>query len=130
MFSGLTKLQKQTIRLLSIGTFLEYFDLFLYVHMAVLLNDLFFPPNDSNIQSLLAAFSFCSPFVFRTFGAWGLGYIGDKYGRKITIIITTLVTGITCFVIAFLPTYAQIGIQATWIILVCRMLQGFSSMGE
>jgi MFS family permease len=130
MFTNLSAAQKQTIRLLSIGTFLEYFDLFLYAHMAVLLNDLFFPPTDSNSQSLLVAFGFCSSFVFRPFGAWLLGYVGDKYGRKVTIVFTTLVTGITCFIMAFLPTYAQIGMWATWAILVCRMLQGFASMGE
>ncbi|OJW73492.1 MAG: hypothetical protein BGO68_03565 [Candidatus Amoebophilus sp. 36-38] len=130
MFVSLTKEQKQTIKLLSMGTFLEHFDLFLYAHMAILLNDLFFPSTNSNSQSLLTAFGFCSSFVFRPFGIWLLGYVGDQYGRKITIVITTLMTGITCFIMAFLPTYAQIGMLATWIMLICRMLQGFASMGE
>ncbi|OJW73688.1 MAG: hypothetical protein BGO68_05095 [Candidatus Amoebophilus sp. 36-38] len=130
MFVNLTKEQKQTIKLLSMGTFLVYFDLFLYAHMAILLNNVFFPPIHSNNQSLLTAFGFCSSFVFRPLGAWLLGSIGDKYGRKVTIVITTVMMGIICLIIAFLPTYAQIGIQATWIILICRMLQEFASIGE
>ena len=56
----LTKEQKEAIGLLSIGTFLEYFDLMLYVHMAVLLNELFFPKTDPNTASLITAFSFWS----------------------------------------------------------------------
>lgn len=65
----LTKEQKWAVGLLSIGTFLEYFDLMLYVHMAVLLNELFFPKFDPFIASLLTAFAFCSTFVFRPVGA-------------------------------------------------------------
>jgi len=130
MFANLSKAQKQTIGLLSIGTFLEYFDLFLYAHMAVLLNDLFFPPTNLNNASLLTALGFCSSFIFRPLGAWLLGVIGDRYGRKITIVITTFITGITCLIMAFLPTYTQIGILATWVLLACRILQGLASMGE
>jgi MHS family proline/betaine transporter-like MFS transporter len=55
----LNKEQKQAIGLLSVGTFLEYFDLMLYVHMAVLLNELFFPKTDPFTASLLSAFAFC-----------------------------------------------------------------------
>ena len=55
---SLTREQKEAVGLLSIGTFLEYFDLMLFVHMAVLLNDLFFPKTDPFTASLLAAFAF------------------------------------------------------------------------
>jgi MFS family permease len=75
----LTKEQKEAIGLLSIGTFLEYFDLMLYVHMAVLLNELFFPKTDPNTASLITAFSFCSIFVFRPFGALLLGYLSFEF---------------------------------------------------
>ena len=66
---NLTKEQKQAVGLLSIGTFLEYFDLMLYVHMAVLLNELFFPKTDPHTASLLTALAFCSTFVLRPIGA-------------------------------------------------------------
>jgi MFS family permease len=121
---------RQALQLLSVGTFLEYFDLCLYAHMAILLNTLFFPPADAHAQNLLAALAFCSPFIFRPLGALLLGYIGDRYGRKITIVITTLMMALTCLIMAHIPTYAQIGIIAAWVITGCRILQGMSSMGE
>lgn len=126
----LTKEQKEAIGLLSIGTFLEYFDLMLYVHMAVLLNELFFPKTDPFTASLLSAFAFCSVFVLRPFGALLFGYIGDKIGRKATVVITTFLMSLSCIVMATLPTYEQIGITAAWLVTICRMLQGLSSMGE
>ena len=60
IFACLSRNQKEAIGLLQIGTFLEYFDLMLYVHMAVLLNELFFPIVDPHTASLIAAIAFCS----------------------------------------------------------------------
>lgn len=122
--------QREAIGLLQIGTFLEYFDLMLYVHMAVLLNELFFPKTDPHTASLITAFAFCSTFVLRPFGALVFGYIGDHIGRKTTVIITTAMMFTSCIVMANLPTYAQIGISAAWIVTFCRVFQGLSSMGE
>jgi len=122
--------QKQAVGLLTVGTFLEYFDLMLYVHMAVLLNELFFPETDPYSASIIAAFSFCSTFLFRPFGALIFGYIGDNFGRKHTVVITTFLMSASCLIMASLPTYAEIGITATVLITLCRILQGMSSMGE
>jgi MHS family proline/betaine transporter-like MFS transporter len=129
-FRKLDKEVQQAVKLLTLGTFLEYFDLFLYAHMAVVLNELFFPPTDPYNQSLLTAFAFCSSFIFRPFGAMLFGYIGDKYGRKITIVITTFMMAVTCLIMANAPTYAQAGAAAAWIVTICRIIQGISSMGE
>jgi len=129
-FASLTKQQKEAVGLLSIGTFLEYFDLMLYVHMAVLLNDLFFPKADHHTQAIYSAIAFCSTYVLRPIGALIFGYIGDNMGRKTTVIITTFMMSFSCIIMANLPTYAQIGISATYIISACRIIQGMSSMGE
>lgn len=129
-FSSLTKEQKEAIGLLSIGTFLEYFDLMLYIHMAVLLNELFFPKADPHTAALYSATAFCSTFVFRPIGALLFGWIGDNIGRRSTVIITTFMMAFSCFVMANLPTYAQIGITATYAITICRIVQGMSSMAE
>ncbi|RZI46461.1 MFS transporter [Candidatus Finniella inopinata] len=128
--ASLTRQQKEAVGLLQIGTFLEYFDLMLYVHMAVLLNELFFPKTDSYTESLIASATLCSTYVFRPFGALLFGYIGDTIGRKKAIIITTSMMSLSCLVIANLPTYAQIGITATLVVTICRTAQGLSSMGE
>ena len=130
ILSSLNREQKEAVGLLQIGTFLEYFDLMLYVHMAVLLNELFFPKTDPHTAALLTAFAFCSTYVLRPFGALIFGYIGDHIGRKTTVIITTMMMSISCIIMANLPTYAQIGISAAWIVTGCRIFQGLSSMGE
>lgn len=126
----ITKDQRDAVGLLSIGTFLEYFDLMLYVHMAVLLNELFFPKTDPFTASLITAFSFCSTYMLRPFGAMIFGYIGDYIGRKTVVVITTMLMAISCLVVASLPTYAQIGITASWIITICRVVQGMAATAE
>lgn len=130
ILKSLTREQKEAVGLLQIGTFLEYFDLMIYIHMAVLLNDIFFPKTDPHTAALLSAFVFCSTYVLRPFGALIFGYIGDTIGRKTTVIMTTFMMSISCIVMASLPTYAQIGISAAWIVTICRIIQGLSSMGE
>lgn len=129
-FSGLRNDQKEAVCLLQVGTFLEYFDLMLYVHMAVILNELFFPKTDPHTAALLTAVAFCSTYVMRPFGAILFGYIGDHIGRKTTVIFTTMMMATSCIIMANLPTYAQAGIMASWVVTLCRMFQGISSMGE
>ncbi|GFQ79416.1 MFS transporter [Trichonephila clavata] len=126
----LTREQKEAVGLLSIGTFLEYFDLMLYVHMAVLLNELFFPVTNPHSASFSAALAFSSTYLLRPFAALIFGWIGDNIGRKVTIIITTTTMALSCVVMANVGTYAQIGITASWIVTICRILQGISSIGE
>src|SRR4029078_2520500 len=108
IFSSLKREQREAIGLLQIGTFLEYFDLMLYIHMAVLLNELFFPKTDPETAALLVAFAFCSTYVMRPIGAFIFGWLGDNVGRKSTIIITTVMMSLSCILMANLPTYAQI----------------------
>ena len=83
---NLDRKTKESIILLQIGTFLEYFDLMLFVHMAVVLNELFFPKSDPFTTSLITAFSFCSTFIFKPVGALLFGYIGAKIGRQHTVV--------------------------------------------
>ncbi|WP_425364442.1 MFS transporter [Candidatus Tisiphia endosymbiont of Mystacides longicornis] len=128
--NSLTREQKEAVGLLSIGTLLEYFDLMLYVHMAVLLNELFFPKTDPHTATLLSAFAFCATFVFRPIGALLFGWIGDKVGRKTTLVVTTFMMACSCLMMFILPTYAQIGITASVLITICRIVQGMSSLGE
>ena len=127
---SLTREQKQAVGLLSIGTFLEYFDLMLFVHMAVVINEVFFPKSDPLTESLYAALSFCSLYLLRPFAAIFFGYIGDRIGRKATVVITTFMMSVSCIVIANLPSYDEIGAISMYIMIICRLVQGFSSLGE
>ncbi|WP_081482393.1 MFS transporter [Rickettsia australis] len=128
---SLTREQKQAVGLLSIGTFLEYVDFMLYIHMGVFLNEIFFAPTHSPYSaSLLGAFSFSASFIVCPIGAFIFGWLGDRIGRKSTVIITTSIMVISCLMIANIPTYAQIGITASIIVIICCILQGMSSIGE
>lgn len=98
--------------------------------MAVLLNELFFPETDPLTTRLIAALSFSSVFILRPFGAIIFGYIGDNFGRKLTVIITTTLMAVSCIIMYILPTYNDIGITASYIMILCRAMQGMSSMGE
>ena len=130
MNDKLTKQQKTAVFLLSIGTLLEYFDLYLYVHMSVLLNELFFPKADPFIAKILGATAFFSTYFLRPIAGYIIGKIGDSFGRKFTIMLTTFIMAVSCLIIIFTPTYAEIGFTASIMIILSRMLQGFSSLGE
>jgi MFS transporter, MHS family, proline/betaine transporter len=126
----LTKEELQTIGILSIGTFLEYFDKMLYLHTSVILNDLFFPDTHPIAKSLIPAFSFCTNYLLTPFGSIFFGYLGDTIGRRSAIVLSSILTSICCLTVAFLPTYAQIGISATILLTICRMIQGMSGIAE
>ena len=64
----------------------------LYIHMAVLLNEIFFPKTDPSTKDFISAFAFCSTYVLRPVGAVIFGYIGDVIGRKKTVIITSILS--------------------------------------
>lgn len=98
--------------------------------MAVLLNELFFPQGDPAVAKLLGATAFCLTYVLRPVGGFIIGRLGDQIGRKYTILITTFIMATSCVTMATLKTYEQIGITATVIVIICRMAQGFSSMGK
>lgn len=126
----LTKEQIHTVWILSIGAFLEHFDKMLYIHMTLILNVLFFPPTDALFTNLLLACSFCSSYILAPVGALFLGHFGDSFGRKNATILNSLATAVCCLIVAFLPTYEQIGITAPIILMTIRTIQGMSSFAE
>lgn len=125
-----TRKEKEVVSILSIGTFLEYFDFYLYLHFASVLNKLFFAVSDEFSSYLLTSFAYCSSYVFRPIGALIFGHIGDTYGRKYVIRITLFMMGLSCLGIFMLPTYDDIGVWASVIITLFRAMQGVSTMGE
>lgn len=121
---------KGAVILLTLGTFLEYFDLSLFQHMAIVLNQLFFPSDNHQLQAILDSVTFTLPYALRPLGMILLGYLGDKYGRKSIIIWTTSMMAISCIIMGCLPTYAEIGISAGIIMLACRTVQSLTSGSE
>ena len=73
---------------------------------------------------------FCSTFIFRPLGAYVFGRIGDKLGRKSTVIMTTTLMALSCIIMVNAPTYEQVGYFAAVLITICRAIQGMASVGE
>ncbi len=127
---SLSKEERETLFLINIGTVLEYFDFKTYMHIAVVLNAIFFPTSDPYTNALLAAFSFSMGYLLRPIGSFIFGILGDLWGRKTNIMITTMAMSISSFFLGCMPTYAQAGIKASIAVLVCRAIQGISSAVE
>ena len=115
----------------TIGTAIEWYDFFLYGTAAGLVFGKLYFPNEDALTATLAAFgTYFIGFVGRPIGAAIFGHYGDRIGRKATLIATLLFMGIATFLIAFVPTYAQIGIWGAVILTVLRMIQGIGVGGE
>jgi MFS family permease len=115
----------------TVGTTIEWYDFFIYGTAAGLIFPKLFFPNQDALTGTLAAFStYFIGFVGRPIGAAIFGHYGDRIGRKATLISTLLVMGIATFLIAFVPTYASIGVWGAIILTVLRMLQGIGVGGE
>src|SRR5471032_2509416 len=114
----------------TIGTAIEWYDFFLYGTAAGLIFGKLFFPNQDPLTATLAAFgTYFIGFVGRPIGAAIFGHYGDRIGRKATLIATLLCMGIATFLIAFVPTYASIGIWGAVILTVLRMIQGIGVGG-
>ena len=115
---------------LLIGNVLEWYDFALYGFFTHIIASLFFPQL-SHASSILATIAgFTAGFITRPLGGWILGSIGDKYGTKKALMLSLALMFFPAFSIAVVPTYATIGIWAPVILLLARLLQGFSSGGE
>ncbi|MET3353968.1 MFS transporter [Xanthobacter autotrophicus] len=114
-----------------VGTTIEFYDFYVYATAAVLVfPHLFFPASDPT-TALLASFAvFGAAMVARPLGAIFFGHLGDKKGRKITLVGALLTMGIATFLIGLLPTYATAGWLAPTLLVVLRLAQGFALGGE
>ncbi|WP_288194957.1 MFS transporter [uncultured Phyllobacterium sp.] len=114
-----------------IGTTIEFYDFYVYATAAVLVfPHLFFPPGNET-TALLSSFAiFGAAMVARPLGAIFFGHLGDKRGRKITLVGALLTMGIATFLIGALPTFATVGWFAPAMLVVLRLAQGFALGGE
>jgi metabolite-proton symporter len=117
-----------------VGTSIEWYDFFIYAQAAgLVLAPLFFAPLAESNPGLAQVLSFATigiSFLFRPLGAVVAGYLGDKLGRKKMLVFTLIMMGLATSLIGLLPTYAQIGIAAPILLILLRILQGFSAGGE
>jgi MHS family proline/betaine transporter-like MFS transporter len=113
-----------------IGNVMEWYDFAVYGYFARTIGNLYFPTEDPG-ASLLAAFAvFAVGFLMRPIGAIVFGHIGDRVGRGPALLWSVVAMAVPTFVIGLLPTYAEIGIAASALMLICRILQGLAVGGE
>lgn len=115
----------------TLGTAIEWYDFFLYGTAATLVfPTVFFPASNQVAGTLLSLFTFLVGFIARPFGGALFGHLGDRIGRKSTLIATLLLMGLSTLIIGFLPGYATIGIAAPLILVLLRLGQGLGVGGE
>ncbi|MGO2003892.1 MFS transporter [Arthrobacter rhombi] len=114
-----------------VGTTIEWYDFFIYAQAAgLVLGPLFFAPLGETGAQLASWASIGISFLFRPLGAIVAGHLGDKLGRKKMLVFTLIMMGLATSLIGVLPTHAQIGGWAAILLILLRILQGFSAGGE
>ena len=122
---------KKTVIATGIGNAMEWFDFGLYSYLAVIISKNFFSQVDNDQLKLVFTFAtFAIAFLLRPIGGIVFGIIGDKYGRKIVLTTTIILMAFSTLLIGVLPTYNEIGVWAPILLLLARVLQGFSTGGE
>ncbi|KLU23624.1 hypothetical protein EOS_23470 [Caballeronia mineralivorans PML1(12)] len=113
-----------------VGNMLEFYDLFVYGFLAIVIAKAFFPTGDAYTSMLAAAATFGVSYFIRPLGAMVIGAYSDKHGRKAGMMLTIWLMGAGTLVIACAPTYATFGVIGTLILVLGKVLQGFSAGGE
>ncbi len=121
---------KRVIASSAIGQFVEFYDFVIYAYSATILAKLFFPSQDP-VAGVLAVFAvYAVGFAIRPIGGIVFGLLGDRIGRRSVLVLVIVMMGAGTMAIGFLPTYAQIGVAAPILLVICRLVQGFSAAGE
>lgn len=113
-----------------IGNFVEWFDYGVYGYFATVIARVFFPESDGTTALLQTFGLFAISFLIRPIGGFFWGHLGDRVGRRVALAWSILLMSLSTFLIALVPGYAQIGVLAPVLLLILRVVQGFSASGE
>ncbi len=114
----------------AVGNALEWYDIVVYGFFAVYLARAFFPNNDETVSLLVTLGTFGIAYLIRPIGGLMLGTYADLHGRKASLMVSIMLMTIGTLSIALMPTYDSIGVLAPALVLIGRLLQGFSAGGE
>ncbi|WP_028603448.1 MFS transporter [Ottowia thiooxydans] len=124
------KEERQVVLASTLGTLFEWYDFFIYGSLAVFMSQVLFPQDNPTVALLAALGALAVGFIIRPLGAVMFGYLGDKWGRKYTFLITVVMMGGATVLIGCLPTYESVG-HLSWILLLTlRVIQGLAVGGE
>lgn len=121
-------MSRTSIAVAAFSTIVEWYDFTLYLYLATVLSRVFFGGSGAALITTLGAFAIA--YLLRPFGAIVFGHIGDRFGRRRTLLLSVAVMTATMFGTALLPTHAQVGITAAWLLFLLRCVMGFSVGGE
>ncbi|MEU2075246.1 glycine betaine/L-proline transporter ProP [Streptomyces sp. NPDC013489] len=121
---------KRAVKAASLGNAMEWFDFGIYAYLAVTLGHVFFPSGNDTVQLLSSFATFAVAFLVRPLGGMVFGPMGDRLGRKKVLALTMILMAVGTFAIGLIPSYASIGFWAPVLLILFRMLQGFSTGGE
>lgn len=114
----------------SAGNLIEWYDFYAYAYTALYFASAFFPAGDRTAQLLNVAAIYAAGFLIRPLGGWYFGRYADRRGRRAAMIASVMLMGLGSLLVGILPTYATIGAAAPALLLVARLLQGFSTGGQ
>lgn len=114
----------------ALGNTMEWFDFGVYAYLAGTLGKVFFPSNSPGTQVIATFATFAAAFVVRPLGGLVFGPLGDRIGRQRVLAATMIMMAAATFAVGFLPSYDSIGLAAPLLLLLCRLVQGFSTGGE
>src|SRR6202162_321833 len=123
-------LLKRAVGAMALGNAMEWFDFGVYSYIAVTLGKVFFPSSNPGAQLLATFGTFAAAFLVRPLGGMVFGPLGDRIGRKRVLAMTMIMMAVGTFCIGLIPAYGSIGIFAPILLLVARLVQGFSTGGE
>ncbi|MEU7716554.1 glycine betaine/L-proline transporter ProP [Streptomyces tibetensis] len=123
-------LVKRAVKAAALGNAMEWFDFGVYSYIAVTLGKVFFPSGNPTAQLLSTFGAFAAAFLVRPLGGMIFGPLGDRVGRQKVLALTMIMMAAGTFAIGLIPSYATIGVGAPILLLVARLVQGFSTGGE
>ena len=114
----------------SAGNLIEWFDVYVYAFTSLYFSAAFFPESNPLVQVMSTSGIFAVGFVMRPIGGWYFGRYADRHGRQAAMVASVLMMGAGSLLISVLPGYATLGVFAPALLLLGRMLQGFSTGGQ
>jgi MHS family proline/betaine transporter-like MFS transporter len=114
----------------TVGNALEFYDLFIYGLLAIVIAKVFFPAGSEFISLLITVATFGASYIMRPLGAVILGGYSDSRGRKAGMMLTIWTMGVGTALIAFAPGYVAVGLLGPLIVVTGKLMQGFSAGGE
>ncbi|MCM2428229.1 glycine betaine/L-proline transporter ProP [Streptomyces sp. RKAG337] len=121
---------KRAVKAASLGNAMEWFDFGIYSYLAVTIGHVFFPSGSDTVQLLSSFATFAVAFLVRPIGGMVFGPMGDKVGRKKVLALTMIMMAVGTFAIGLIPSYAAIGFWSPVLLILFRLVQGFSTGGE